>query len=128
MFSLILIFVLHFIGDFLLQPYWMKIKKSRQAKVMFLHILLYFSVMVVGLSIFFKTPLAVLYGALNAIIHLVVDYASSRVISGSSQDLIVRDGPEPIYERVDMHIPILLLGIDQLIHNISLIVTWYYFF
>lgn len=128
MLSLILIFVLHFIGDFLLQPYWMKIKKSRQAKVMFLHILLYFSVMVVGLSIFFKTPLAVLYGALNAIIHLVVDYASSRVISGSSQDLIIRDGPEPIYERVDMHIPILLLGIDQLIHNISLIVTWYYLF
>lgn len=128
MFALIIIFLLHFIGDFIFQPYWMKIKKSRQSSVMLLHILLYTSVLMVGLSIFYPNPVAISYAFINGIIHFIVDYASSRVISTSSRELVVREGPEPLYERVDMHVPILFLGVDQLLHHISLIATWYLLF
>ena len=128
MFALIVIFILHFIGDFIFQPYWMKIKKSRQSSTMLLHILLYTSVLTVGLSIFYSNAIAISYAVLNGAIHFLVDYASSRVISSSSRELIVREGPEPLYERVDMHVPILFLGADQLLHHVSLIVTWYLIF
>jgi len=127
-FALIVIFILHFIGDFIFQPYWMKIKKSRQSSIMLMHILLYTSVLTVGLSIFYSNTLAISYALLNGVIHFLVDYASSRIISNSSRELIVREGSEPLYERVDMHVPILFLGVDQLLHHVSLIVTWYLIF
>lgn len=124
--TLILIFFLHFIADFILQPYWMKIQKSRQAAVMIFHIAIYIVILFFGLAMFIEPLNALAFALVNGAIHLCIDWGSSRIISGSSRDLKVRDGPEPLYERVDMYVPIIFLGIDQLLHHISLIATWHY--
>ncbi len=124
--TLILIFFLHFLADFILQPYWMKIEKSRRPIIMVFHVAIYIIILFFGLAMIIVPLNALAFALVNGAIHLCIDWASSRVISGSSRDLKVRDGPEPLYERVDMYIPIVFLGIDQLLHHISLIATWYY--
>lgn len=123
---LVLIFFLHFVGDFILQPYWMKIQKSRLPHIMYAHIVIYTLTMFFGLCIFHDALTSFYYSIVNGLIHLIIDFISSRIISGSSRDLEVREGNEPLYERVDMYYPIIFLGIDQLLHHISLIISWYY--
>tara|TARA_B100000963_G_scaffold356171_1_gene375763 strand:- start:1479 stop:1877 length:399 start_codon:yes stop_codon:yes gene_type:complete len=124
---LVYIFFLHFVADFVLQPYSMKIQKSRQSSVMLMHIFIYVVVLFVGLAIFIDPFISACYSLINGTIHLLVDWASSRVISGSSKDIVINPGHGPLYERAELYAPIVFLGIDQLLHHISLIVTWYYF-
>jgi hypothetical protein len=124
--TLVLIFFLHFLADFILQPYWMKIEKSRRWEIMLFHIVIYSNVFFVGLSFVYNSILATSYALVNGFIHYLIDWASSRVISVSSKDLKIKEGPEPLYERVDMYYPIIFLGIDQYLHHICIIITWYY--
>jgi len=126
--SLLLIFLLHFIGDFILQPYRMKIDKSRIPFVMATHIFIYSLVLFVGIWFFYGIKVAFYYSVINGFIHFMIDSISSKVISNTSKDLKVEPGTSPLYERVNMYYPIIFLGIDQLLHQLSLIITWFYIF
>mgnify|MGYP001273472948 CR=1 FL=1 len=126
--SLVLVFLLHFVADFVLQPYWMKIQKSRIPEIMALHVIIYTIVLFTGLQFFYDGMTSFYYASVNGVIHLFIDFISSRIISKSSNDLVIKEGDGPLYERVDMYYPIILLGIDQLLHHISLIITWFYIF
>ena len=69
---LIAVFLLHFIGDFVLQPYWLKVAKTKHFDALLLHVFIYFFVMVFGLSFIVDTSAAFYYTIVNTALHFVV--------------------------------------------------------
>ena len=127
---LVYIFFLHFVADFVLQPYSMKIQKSRQSSVMLMHIFIYVVVLFVGLAIFIDPFISACYSLINGTIHLLVDWASSRVISGSSKDIVINPGHGPLYERAELYAPIVFFRYRSIItsHFFDCYVVLFYIF
>ena len=118
------IFGLHYIGDFLLQPYWIKLQKNTSISVMLLHIIFYSLTLLGGLLFFFSYELALNYVGVNALLHLGVDAMMGKFITSNSSKLkIDPDETKPTHERLNVWGPIALLGFDQLMHQICLILT-----
>jgi len=101
-FNMVLVLVLHFIGDFIYQSRWMGINKSTSLLALSCHIFTYTSILIIGTG--------VVYGILNGILHLITDYYTSRISS-------------KLYLKNDMYKFWSLIGLDQLIHSLCLILT-----
>lgn len=118
------IFALHYIGDFLLQPYWIKLQKNTSISVMLLHIAFYSVTLAGGLLVLFSFDQILYYVGVNAILHLGIDVMTGKVITANSSKLEVDpDESKPIHERLKLWAPIALLGLDQLMHQVCLILT-----
>ena len=100
--QLIAIFSVHFIADFLLQTRWMGENKSHSHKALLAHIGVYTAC----LSVFGWQ-----YALINGSIHMVVDFFSSRASSY-------------FYKKKQMHYFWAVIGADQLLHNVTLLITW----
>ena len=128
--TIIFVLVLHLIADFILQPNWIQTYKSRNNLILLLHVSIYFGIFALGLSLFFNFKAAIIYAACNAALHFLVDWITSRVITSHAKTLTL-DSPEQnderpvkaLYERVNLYLPSLLLGVDQLFHHVCLIFT-----
>lgn len=103
--KLILIFFMHYIGDFLLQTRWMGENKSKNMKALLFHILVY------TLWLF---PLGVEFAIANGILHLITDFITSRLSSRA-------------YKNNNMSQFWAIIGADQLIHIVTLLLTLQYF-
>jgi hypothetical protein len=68
----------HFFADFTCQTQWMATNKSKNNKALGLHILTYAAVMSVLLI---PAGLSLTFVLSNAILHLLIDYVSSRISS-----------------------------------------------
>jgi len=122
----IYILALHYLGDFILQPYSMSIKKSESPLMMFYHVWIYSLTLYVGLLFFVDVEYALKFAGLNFIFHYIVDYLTSRVISENSSNLLLDpDVKKPIHKRLKLWGPISLLGFDQLLHQASLLIACY---
>lgn len=99
----------HWLGDFVLQSHSMGINKSKRNDVLALHVIIYmavitFSAWLIGLH----AP--TLFAAANGMLHFATDYVTSRMTSrlwaaGRPHDFFV------------------VIGFDQLLHQVSLAVT-----
>lgn len=93
---------LHFGADFLLQNDWMALNKSRDSRILTVHVLVY------------ALPFVILfgwrYGLVNFGLHWITDFLSSRATSA-------------LYRRKENHWFFAVVGLDQAIHLTSLIVT-----
>ena len=98
---LLAIFAAHFIADFVLQSDWMAINKSTRMVPLFVHISVYTSVMMI-----FGWKFALANGAA----HLVTDFFTSR-------------GSSFFYKRKQNHWFFVVIGFDQLVHQVTLILT-----
>jgi hypothetical protein len=85
---------LHFIGDFLLQTDKMALNKSSSGKWLTIHVVVY------ALAIL---PLGWQYAVYNAILHLVVDFGTSRATTF-------------LYSRGHRHWFFVIIGLDQAVH------------
>jgi hypothetical protein len=127
--SLTIIFVLalHLIADFILQPNWIQTYKSRDNLVLLLHVIIYTYVLSVGALLLASWKAALLFGVVNGILHYVVDFVTSRVITHHAKKLeLQKQAPneeKPLFERVNLYSLSALLGIDQLLHQACLVVT-----
>tara|TARA_R110000824_G_scaffold3750_2_gene17847 strand:- start:2319 stop:2594 length:276 start_codon:yes stop_codon:yes gene_type:complete len=83
--------------------------------------------MALGLILVAPWKVALLYSAVNAVLHFSVDFITSRVITAQAKTVILDDSDgaveKPLFERVNLYLPTVLLGIDQLFHQACLIAT-----
>lgn len=104
--TLILIFFLHWIADFILQSDWMARNKSSSNKALALHAAVYsIPFLIIGFW----------YAVVNGILHSLVDYFTSRESSKR-------------WQSGEVHNFFVVVGLDQFIHMCTLVVTYYILF
>ena len=122
--KIVYIFALHWFADYFLQPYWIKVGKVNNFSILFLHVIIYSAALFLGLYFFVGAVKALKYGLLNGLLHLAVDFLTSKIISKNSSSIEINpDRSMPLYKRINIYIPVLFLGFDQLLHQACLILT-----
>ena len=119
------IFLLHWLADYICQPYWMKVQKVKSLPILCLHVAIYCGIMFLGLLPLAGFTGVITYIGVNAILHLGVDLVTSRIISSNTTKIKIlnKDEKKPFYERINIYGPIAFLGFDQLLHQACLILT-----
>lgn len=119
MISLMLILGAHFLSDFVCQTHEMSIKKSKSLLWLSYHVLVYTSVTTLCWSLFFGykmndliTTIPMIFIA-TFISHWITDYFTSKWTSR-------------LWAEEKVHDFFVVIGLDQLIHAITLIITFNY--
>ena len=105
--TLTLIFMTHFVADFMLQSDYMAKNKSKSNKVLLLHVSVY--------ALPFMFIISPLYGIINGILHFGVDYVTSRRSS-------------KLWADGEVHWFFVVIGFDQLLHILMLMWTYHLLF
>jgi hypothetical protein len=122
----IYILFLHYLADFIFQPYELSIRKSESYFALLNHVVIYTCTIYLGLLFVVSLECAIKFAALNFIFHFLVDWATSRVISDNSSRLLLDpDASKPIHKRLQLWGPISLLGFDQFLHQAGLLISLY---
>lgn len=114
MINLILIFVIHFISDFIFQSHEMSLKKSKSLLWLNYHILIYSGITTLCWVIYSieLTTIPLIFGV-TFITHWITDFFTSKWSSY-------------FYSKNSIHNFFLVIGLDQLIHATTLILTYNY--
>jgi hypothetical protein len=114
MINLIIIFVIHFIADFIFQSHEMSIKKSKSLLWLSYHVFVYTFVTIIGWLVFSPELITILHILLTTFItHWVTDFFTSKWSSY-------------LYSKNSIHNFFVVIGFDQLIHATTLILTYNY--
>lgn len=105
-----LILTLHWVADFICQTDWQAKNKSKNNVALLKHVGSYTAVIFVGSLFVFSPMIAVMWTALNGILHFVTDYVTSRITSY-------------LWSKGDVHNFFVVVGLDQLIHYACLFGT-----
>jgi hypothetical protein len=125
----IYILLLHFLADFVLQPYWMSVEKANNMSPLILHIIIYTAVIFFGLWAAVGFQESLLFSLFTGALHFVVDFGTSRIITENSDTLkLDPDESKPVHRRLQLWGPITLLGFDQLLHQTCLAYAVHLFF
>jgi hypothetical protein len=119
MLPIILIFVIHWVSDFLCQTHEMSLKKSKSILWLSYHVIVYTLMTTFLWSIFFGnmminplTTILLIFG-ITFITHWITDYFTSRWTSR-------------LWEEKQVHNFFVVIGLDQLIHATTLLITFNY--
>ncbi len=107
--NIIIIFWLHFIGDFLLQTKYMSLNKSKKIKVLTWHCIVY-SLPFFSFSWIYSFWFGYKYAILAGLLHFPIDYITSKVTS-------------KLYEINEIKWFFTVIGLDQAIHMTILFLT-----
>ncbi|MDP1800916.1 MAG: DUF3307 domain-containing protein [Bacteroidota bacterium] len=116
MMTLLIIFVVHFLADFVFQSSKMATGKSKSLKWLSIHVGVYASVSLLTFAV-----LAITYGnilfafywwSINVALHFITDFFTSKVTSR-------------FWEEKNMRFFFVMIGFDQLIHNMCLVSTFF---
>lgn len=94
----------HWVADFICQSDWMAKNKSKRWDALLIHCLCYGGV--IG-----SLTLSPIFGLINALIHIPVDYITSRINS-------------KLWAENKVHLFFISVGFDQWIHFVTLILTY----
>jgi hypothetical protein len=118
------ILFLHYIGDYIFQPYSMSLRKSEDHMVLLYHTIIYSGTIYAGLLFVVGVQKALLFSVSTFVAHYMVDFVTSRIISDNSSALrLDPDAKKPIHKRLELWGPISLLGFDQLLHQACLLIA-----
>lgn len=106
----------HWVADFVLQTHWQASNKSKNFEALSRHVYSYGVALMVG-SLFILGPSinTVKFLMANVVLHLATDFCTSRVTS-------------KLYAKDDIHNFFVVVGFDQLIHQVTIAVTLWFFF
>ena len=122
----IYILILHYLGDYIVQPYWLSVQKSESQKMLLYHAFIYTSVLYLGLIFVVGLKSVLVFSGITFALHYIVDFVTSRVISDNSSSLILDpDASKPVHKRLKLWGPISLLGFDQLLHQVCLLIAMF---
>ena len=116
MYVLLAIFVVHFLADFVFQTSQMATGKSKSLKWLSIHVGVYglvslLSMYLVGNSVN-SYYLGFSWWLGNVALHFITDFLTSKVTSH-------------FWESKNLRLFFVMIGFDQLIHNVCLIGTYY---
>lgn len=108
----------HWFGDFVLQTHWQASNKSKRLDALSLHVGTYTAVLFLSSclifyheSFYWLTDFALVNGAL----HFCTDFVTSRISS-------------KLWAKGEWHNFFVVIGLDQLIHQVTLGMTMWWFF
>ncbi|WP_405206415.1 DUF3307 domain-containing protein [Aquimarina sp. LLG6339-5] len=105
------ILIAHWIGDFAFQTSKMALRKSEEIKWLGIHVIVYMAVLGVFSIFLFPIRTAIIYIIINTFLHGLTDFFTSKLT------MHYREKPRIFFP---------LLGLDQMIHGITLYVTYIY--
>jgi hypothetical protein len=108
----------HWIADFVLQTHWQASNKSKDNEALGRHVAVYTSALAFSVPFIFPTDAYsrwFLFVIFNSWLHFVTDYFTSRASSR-------------LWAKQDWHNFFVVIGFDQLIHQVTLGVTMLVFF
>lgn len=111
--AFVALLAVHWLGDFVLQSHWMASNKSKSNQALSIHIAVYTAVLFGGAGVIFgpRPGFGILsFAALNGALHWITDYFTSRASSKR-------------YAKQDWHNFFVVIGFDQLIHQVTLAAT-----
>ncbi|SEK38812.1 Protein of unknown function [Aquimarina amphilecti] len=103
------ILIAHWIGDFAFQTSKMALKKNEKIKWLSIHVLVYTAVLAIFVIFLFPIKIAITYILLNSLLHGFTDFFTSKLT------MRYRENPRIFFP---------LLGLDQLIHILTLYITY----
>jgi hypothetical protein len=109
---------IHWFADFVLQTRWQAENKSKNNIALSRHVLVYTTVLfLAGFPLVSRVIMNEwsYFVLLNGILHFCTDYITSRITSR-------------LYAKQDYHNFFVVIGLDQLIHQLTLAFTMLYFF
>lgn len=121
LYEMILIFLIHFFGDFVLQTHWQATNKSKDNRALTMHVSTYSLVWVLPMSIlFYMGPynfigsifMGIIFSLITFGCHWVTDYYTSRLNS-------------KLWAKGDVHNFFVSVGFDQVLHYAQLFTTYY---
>jgi len=121
------VLVLHYFGDYIFQPYWVSVEKSENLKILLYHVFIYTATLYLGLIFVVGLKSVLVFSGITFALHFMVDFLTSRIISDNSSNLrLDPDVSKPIHKRLKLWGPISLLGFDQLLHQVCLLIALYF--
>lgn len=128
---LCLVFVLHFIADFLLQSREMGTKKSSEFKWLARHLQIQFLIFTIVLTFIVGFPKAYVFAISNAAIHGIIDwyiwrgykyFVMKRIERNPSHELLSGTyGTTGQWKYYEDHWFYSTIGLDQLLHGLTMI-------
>jgi hypothetical protein len=125
MFENLLIFILiilffHWFADFVFQSDHMAKNKSKSIEILTYHVFIYTIFITVPFAVMSETlfdniMIGTIIGLLNGVFHWITDFFTSRLSS-------------KLYSKERIHDFFVVIGLDQYIHNICLILSVFYIF
>lgn len=117
--TIIGLFILHYIGDFLLQNEYMATNKSKSLAALTLHVAIYTftlfgGVVLMNVANYKPTYSFLWFGLLTFTFHFITDFISSKINANLYQ--------KKLYYGIPGFFP--MLGLDQLLHYIQIIVCY----
>jgi hypothetical protein len=111
----LILFFLHFIGDFVLQSHWMASNKSKNVKALMAHVGIYACVIAVLPTIMLVLQMIscfswLVFVVLNLVIHFIIDFTTSKITS-------------KLWMKQSWHNFFVVVGLDQFLHALTLVTT-----
>lgn len=114
------ILILHWIADFVLQSDWMAKNKSKDNGALFAHVIVYSTVFSTTSTLYslYRPEIELInvfyFSIITFALHFITDYFTSRLNS-------------KLWVNGNVHYFFVSVGFDQIIHYVSLILTFNYF-
>jgi hypothetical protein len=108
--QLVALLATHWVGDFVLQTNFQASNKNKRLDALSLHVATYTATLFVAAVILFGLMSAITFVVVNAALHFVTDYITSRISS-------------KLWAKQDWHRFFVTIGFDQLIHQATLAFT-----
>ena len=108
--QLVALLATHWVGDFVLQTNFQASNKNKRLDALSLHVATYSATLFAVAVILFGLMPAITFAVVNAALHFVTDYITSRISS-------------KLWAKQDWHRFFVTIGFDQLIHQTTLAFT-----
>jgi Protein of unknown function (DUF3307) len=108
--QLVSLLAIHWFADFVLQTDWQARNKSKDNVALARHVGTYTLALTMAAIGLLGFSTAILFGLINGILHFATDYVTSRITSR-------------LYAKQAYHNFFVVVGLDQLIHQVTLAAT-----